>query len=105
MRSRFHVASLPRHLRRRRARRASAHPASSRRGEAISLGGPMVDQIRALYAAMPDRLARARREWKRPLTLSEKILVSHVHDWSSQKWERGKAQLRLRVDRVSMQDA
>src|SRR5215472_19233954 len=65
----------------------------------------MVDQIRALFASMPERLARARREWKRPLTLSEKILVSHVHDWSSQKWERGKAQLRLRVDRVSMQDA
>jgi aconitate hydratase len=65
----------------------------------------MVDLIRALYASMPEQLARARREWKRPLTLSEKVLVSHVHDWSSQKWERGKAQLRLRVDRVSMQDA
>ena len=65
----------------------------------------MVDQIRAVYAAMPDRLARARREWKRPLTLSEKILVAHVHDWTGQTWERGKAQLRLMVDRVAMQDA
>ncbi|MBI3455215.1 MAG: aconitate hydratase [Candidatus Rokubacteria bacterium] len=65
----------------------------------------MVSQVRALYAAMPERLARARREWKRPLTLSEKILASHVHDWAGQVWERGRAQLRLRVDRVSMQDA
>jgi aconitate hydratase len=79
--------------------------------EAISLGGmprrepAMVEQIRALYASMPGQVARARREWKRPLTLSEKILVAHVHDWTAQAWERGKAQLRLRVDRVSMQDA
>jgi aconitate hydratase len=65
----------------------------------------MLDQIRRLYAQMPDRLARARRQWGRPLTLAEKILVSHVHDWESQTWERGRAQLRLRVDRVAMQDA
>jgi aconitate hydratase len=65
----------------------------------------MIDAIRALYAAMPERLDRARRAWNRPLTLSEKILVAHVHDWSAQTWERGKATLRLRVDRVSMQDA
>src|SRR5262249_24395808 len=65
----------------------------------------MSDAIRALYTAMPERLARARREWNRPLTLSEKILVAHVHDWGAQTWERGRATLRLRVDRVAMQDA
>jgi aconitate hydratase len=65
----------------------------------------MTDAIRTLYAAMPERLARARRDWNRPLTLSEKILVAHVHDWGAQTWDRGKATLRLRVDRVSMQDA
>jgi aconitate hydratase len=65
----------------------------------------MIDAIRALYASMPERLALARREWNRPLTLSEKILVAHVHDWRAQTWERGKATLRLHVDRVSMQDA
>jgi aconitate hydratase len=63
------------------------------------------DAIRALYASMPERLTRARREWKRPLTLTEKILVAHVHDWAAQTWERGRATLRLRVDRVAMQDA
>jgi aconitate hydratase len=65
----------------------------------------MIDAIRALYTSMPERLARARREWNRPLTLSEKVLVAHVHEWGAQTWERGKATLRLRVDRVSMQDA
>jgi aconitate hydratase len=65
----------------------------------------MIEAIRALYTSMPERLARARREWNRPLTLSEKILVAHVHDWGAQTWERGKATLRLRVDRVAMQDA
>jgi aconitate hydratase len=65
----------------------------------------MTDAIRTLYTAMPERLARARRDWNRPLTLSEKILVAHVHDWGAQRWERGRATLRLRVDRVSMQDA
>jgi len=65
----------------------------------------MVEQIRGLYATMPERIARARAAWKRPLTLAEKILVSHVHDWGSQTWERGAVQLRLRVDRVAMQDA
>jgi aconitate hydratase len=65
----------------------------------------MIEAIRALYTSMPERLTRARREWSRPLTLSEKILVAHVHDWEAQTWERGKAPLRLRVDRVAMQDA
>ncbi len=65
----------------------------------------MEQHVRTLYASMPERLARARREWKRPLTLTEKVLVAHVQDWGSQVWERGKAQLRLRVDRVAMQDA
>jgi len=65
----------------------------------------MIEAIRTLYAAMPERLATARREWQRPLTLAEKVLVAHVHDWRSQVWGRGKAQLRLRVDRVAMQDA
>ncbi|OLE38909.1 MAG: aconitate hydratase [Candidatus Rokubacteria bacterium 13_1_20CM_2_70_7] len=63
------------------------------------------EQIRSLYAAMPDRLARARRKFGRPLTLTDKILVAHCWDFDAQQWERGKAVLRLRVDRVSLQDA
>ena len=63
-----------------------------------------VQQIRSLYAAMPDRLTQARRKFGRPLTLTEKILAAHCWDWPSQQWERGKAILRLRVDRVGLQD-
>jgi len=60
--------------------------------------------IRALYESMPERLAKARRKFGRPLTLTEKILVAHADNFDAQHWERGKAYLRLRVDRVSMQD-
>jgi aconitate hydratase len=41
----------------------------------------------------------------RPLTLSEKILYSHFDDPQNQEIERGKSYLRLRPDRVGMQDA
>src|SRR6184192_2959416 len=61
-------------------------------------------EVRSLYRSMEQRLARARKAFGRPLTLSEKILVSHCWDFERQKWDRGKAILRLRVDRVSMQD-
>jgi aconitate hydratase len=63
-----------------------------------------VSPVRALYASMPDRLAKARRTFGRPLTLSDKILVAHAWDFDNQVWERGKAILRLRVDRVALQD-
>ena len=65
----------------------------------------MSAQIRSLYASMPERLSRARSAFGRPLTLSEKILVAHCDDFATQRWERGKAILRLRVDRVGLQDA
>ena len=61
--------------------------------------------IKKLYQSMPARLAEARKKFGRPLTLTEKILVAHVDDFGTQKWERGKAQLALRPDRVAMQDA
>ena len=64
-----------------------------------------MEEIRSTYAAMPERIARARRAWGRPLTLAEKILVAHCWDFARQTWERGRAILRLRVDRVAMQDA
>jgi aconitate hydratase len=64
-----------------------------------------VELIRSLYQSMPERLSRARQTFGRPLTLAEKMLVTHSHDFEHQVWERGKAMLRLRVDRVAMQDA
>ena len=64
-----------------------------------------VDQVKRLYESMPGKLAEARRRFGRPLALAEKILVSHADDFANQEWSRGKAQLRLRVDRVALQDA
>jgi aconitate hydratase len=64
-----------------------------------------VEKVRSLYASFPERLDRARRVFGRPLTLTEKILVTHAADFDSQVWERGRAILRLHVDHVSMQDA
>ncbi|HEY7436597.1 MAG TPA: aconitase family protein, partial [Methylomirabilota bacterium] len=64
-----------------------------------------VDQVKRLYESMPGKLDQARRRFGRPLTLAEKILVAHAEDFARQEWSRGKAQLRLRVDRVALQDA
>src|SRR5437660_11129457 len=61
--------------------------------------------IHKLYASMPASVERARKKFGRALTLTEKILVSHVDNWETQTWERGKAMLALRPDRVAMQDA
>ena len=58
-----------------------------------------------LYAKMPGVIEKARKKFGRPLTLTEKILVSHADNFDTQIWERGKAILALRPDRVAMQDA
>jgi aconitate hydratase A / 2-methylisocitrate dehydratase len=63
------------------------------------------DQIKRLYESIPVKVAAARQRFGRALTLTEKILVTHADDFAKQEWSRGKAQLRLRVDRVALQDA
>jgi aconitate hydratase A / 2-methylisocitrate dehydratase len=64
-----------------------------------------MDLAKSLYTKMPDVFAKARKKFGRGLTLSEKVLVSHADDFDTQTWERGKAMLALRPDRVAMQDA
>jgi len=64
-----------------------------------------MDLAKKLYAKMPDACAKARTKFGRPLTLAEKVLVSHADNFDTQTWERGKAMLALRPDRVAMQDA
>jgi aconitate hydratase len=64
-----------------------------------------MDLAKNLYAKMPDVFAKARKKFGRGLTLSEKVLVSHADNFDTQMWERGKAMLALRPDRVAMQDA
>ncbi len=64
-----------------------------------------MDIAKNLYAKMPDLFAKARKKFGRGLTLAEKVLVSHADNFETQTWERGKAMLALRPDRVAMQDA
>jgi aconitate hydratase len=64
-----------------------------------------MDLAKKLYAKMPDACAKAKAKFGRALTLAEKILVSHADNFETQTWERGKAMLFLRPDRVAMQDA
>src|SRR5882762_1087835 len=64
-----------------------------------------IDLAKKLYAKMPDVFAKARKKFGRGLTLAEKVLVSHADNFDTQTWERGKAMLALRPDRVAMQDA
>ena len=58
-----------------------------------------------LYGRMREATSQARKRFGRPLTLAEKILVAHTDAFETQAWERGKAMLVLRPDRVAMQDA
>ena len=65
-----------------------------------------LDMIKAFYAAMPGRIAKARKAVGKPLTLSEKILYSHLHaDQPFQAFGRGKSYVDFAPDRVAMQDA
>jgi aconitate hydratase len=64
-----------------------------------------LELARKLYSKMPDLFVKARKKFGRGLTLAEKVLVSHADNFDTQVWERGKAMLALRPDRVAMQDA
>lgn len=65
-----------------------------------------LDMIKKLYAAMPARIASARKVVGKPLTLSEKILYSHLFaDQKLDNFQRGKSYVDFAPDRVAMQDA
>jgi aconitate hydratase len=65
-----------------------------------------LDLIKKLYSEMPAKVDAARKTLGRPLTLSEKILFSHLwHDVALTDFERGKAYVDFAPDRVAMQDA
>ncbi len=65
-----------------------------------------LDMIKKLYAAMPGRIEKARKTVGKPLTLSEKILYSHLFaDQKLENFGRGKSYVDFTPDRVAMQDA
>jgi len=61
--------------------------------------------IKSLLATTEGKVDFLRKKFGRPLTLTEKILATHVSDLKSQDFIRGESYLSLRPDRVAMQDA
>ena len=65
-----------------------------------------IEMIKAVYERMPARVEAARKLVGRPLTLTEKILYSHLWEGTpTQTFERGKSYVDFAPDRVAMQDA
>ncbi|WP_203296472.1 aconitate hydratase [Luteirhabdus pelagi] len=65
-----------------------------------------IDMIKKVYSQMAERVDKAREIAGKPLTLSEKILYSHLWDGApSQKFERGKDYVDFAPDRIACQDA
>ncbi len=65
-----------------------------------------IEMIKAHYESLPAKVEKIRKKLKRPLTLSEKILYTHLHPDSSLKnYKRGKDYVFFAPDRVAMQDA
>jgi hypothetical protein len=57
------------------------------------------------YEKLAANVEIIKKRLNRPLTLSEKIVYGHLDDPKNQDIERGVSYLRLRPDRVAMQDA
>ena len=65
-----------------------------------------IEMIKAVYERMPARIEAARKLVGRPLTLTEKILYSHLWEGNpTSTFERGNSYVDFAPDRVAMQDA
>lgn len=65
-----------------------------------------LEMIKKVYERYPERIAAARKIIGKPLTLSEKILYTHLWDGNTTaEYERGKSYVDFAPDRVAMQDA
>ncbi|MGS4344910.1 aconitate hydratase [Myroides odoratus] len=65
-----------------------------------------IEMIKKVYEKIPERVAKARELVGRPLTLTEKILYTHLWEGMPvQTFERGKDYVDFAPDRVACQDA
>ncbi|MBL6449218.1 aconitate hydratase [Fulvivirga sp. 29W222] len=66
-----------------------------------------IDMIKAVYSSMGEKIDAARKVVGKPLTLSEKILYSHLHaeEQPLENFVRAKSYVNFAPDRVAMQDA
>ncbi len=64
-----------------------------------------LQMIKEFYATLEKRISTARELFNRPLTLTEKILATHIAEPLNAIPERQKTYVELNPDRVAMQDA
>ena len=65
-----------------------------------------INMIKAFYDRMPDKISAAKNIIQHPLTLTEKILFSHLAEGDTTvDYERGESYVSFCPDRVAMQDA
>ncbi len=65
-----------------------------------------IKMIKKVYQKYPEAIAAARKKCDKPLTLSEKILYTHLWDgYAKQAYTRGEEYVDFAPDRVAMQDA
>ncbi len=65
-----------------------------------------IEMIKKVYTDLPSKIAAARKLLNKPLTLTEKILYSHLfHEQKPDNFQRGKSYVDFAPDRVAMQDA
>ena len=60
--------------------------------------------VAATYARMSENISILRNRLNRPLGLADKVLLSHLDDAQSQELISGSSYLKVRPDRVMLQD-
>ena len=69
-----------------------------------SAGTPL-SLVQGVYGRLAKNVELGRQRLGRPLTLTEKVLINHLCEPSTQEMERGKSYADFDPDRVAMQDA
>jgi aconitate hydratase len=65
-----------------------------------------LDMIKSIYSALAEKIDSIKKTTNKPLTLTEKILYSHLDgEMHFREFSRGKDYVNFRPDRVAMQDA
>ena len=59
-------------------------------------------RVQSLYSTIQVKCDALRKKLSRPLTLTEKILATHVTNLKDQEFKRGESYLSLQPDRVAM---
>ncbi|MDP4173002.1 MAG: aconitate hydratase [Bacteroidota bacterium] len=64
-----------------------------------------IERIKAVYSELKNKIDSVKKNLGRPMTLTEKILYTHLSKPLTREFKRGKDYVELSPDRVAMQDA